>query len=154
MHVGIANLQWQGKTFPAFPAHAQPAVLRIWQESHCLLLPLTHQSLWWWVLKSVNEKQLQYVDCWKLTVVSLLREQWSYCSLLLSKRYTLENIWWPFTLIMSYNYASTHLNSPYPSDLRYTNHGICFQMKFMHSCNKPRCANKMCFRMNYIVYNQ
>ena len=23
-----------GKTFPAFPAHAQPAILRIWQEAH------------------------------------------------------------------------------------------------------------------------
>ena len=26
--------QWRGKTFPAFPAHAQPAILRIWQEAH------------------------------------------------------------------------------------------------------------------------
>ena len=24
-----------GKTFPAFPAHAQTAILRIWQETHC-----------------------------------------------------------------------------------------------------------------------
>ena len=24
-----------GKTFPVFPAHAQPAILRIWQEAHC-----------------------------------------------------------------------------------------------------------------------
>ena len=29
MHVGIAN-PVAGKTFPAFPAHAQPAILRIW----------------------------------------------------------------------------------------------------------------------------
>ena len=28
--------QWRGKTFPAFPAHAQPAILRIWQEAHAL----------------------------------------------------------------------------------------------------------------------
>ena len=27
---------WRGKTFPAFPAHAQPAILRIWQEAHVL----------------------------------------------------------------------------------------------------------------------
>ena len=27
--------RWRGKTFPAFPAHAQPAILRIWQEAHC-----------------------------------------------------------------------------------------------------------------------
>ena len=26
--------RWRGKTFPAFPAHAQPAILRIWQEAH------------------------------------------------------------------------------------------------------------------------
>ena len=26
-----------GKTFPAFPAHAQPAILRIWQEAHGVL---------------------------------------------------------------------------------------------------------------------
>ena len=40
MHVGIANLRFPlksvaGKTFPAFPAHAQLALLRIWQEAHC-----------------------------------------------------------------------------------------------------------------------
>ena len=29
-----------GKTFPAFPAHAQPAILRIWQEVHITV------SLW------------------------------------------------------------------------------------------------------------
>ena len=39
MHVGIANLRFSlksgaGKTFPALPAHAQPALLRIWQEAH------------------------------------------------------------------------------------------------------------------------
>ena len=26
-----------GETFPAFPAHAQPAILRIWQQAHVLL---------------------------------------------------------------------------------------------------------------------
>ena len=35
MHAGVANLRFPlksvaGKTFPAFPAHAQPAILRIW----------------------------------------------------------------------------------------------------------------------------
>ena len=34
MHVGIANPRWRGKTFPAFPAYAQPAIIRIWQETH------------------------------------------------------------------------------------------------------------------------
>ena len=27
----------RGKTFPAFPAHAQPAILRIWYEAHWLI---------------------------------------------------------------------------------------------------------------------
>ena len=40
MHAGIANLGFPlksvaGKTFPAFPTHAQPAILRFWQEAHC-----------------------------------------------------------------------------------------------------------------------
>ena len=26
-----------GKTFPAFPAHAQPAILHIWQEAHAIV---------------------------------------------------------------------------------------------------------------------
>ena len=39
MHVGIANKRFAlksvaGETFPAFPAHAQPAILRIWYEAH------------------------------------------------------------------------------------------------------------------------
>ena len=35
MHVGIANEPAvAGKTFLTFPAHAQPAILRIWQEVH------------------------------------------------------------------------------------------------------------------------
>ena len=29
-----------GKTFPAFPAHAQHAILRIWQEVHVLSFPV------------------------------------------------------------------------------------------------------------------
>ena len=34
MHVGIAKPRVAGKTFPAFPAHAQPSILCIWQEAH------------------------------------------------------------------------------------------------------------------------
>ena len=39
MHAGIANERFPlksvvGKTFPALPAHAQPATIRIWQETH------------------------------------------------------------------------------------------------------------------------
>ena len=36
MHVGIANPVGARKAFPAFPAHAQHATLRIWQEAHDL----------------------------------------------------------------------------------------------------------------------
>ena len=32
-HVAIAMQRWREKTFPAFPAHAQPAILHIWQEA-------------------------------------------------------------------------------------------------------------------------
>ena len=38
MHVGIANAKWRGKTFTAFPVHAHPAILRIWQEAHVFYL--------------------------------------------------------------------------------------------------------------------
>ena len=42
MHAGIANWRFHlnsvvGKTFPAFPAHAQPAILGIWQEAHDMI---------------------------------------------------------------------------------------------------------------------
>ena len=36
-------IRWRGKTFPAFPAHAQPAILRIWQEAH--MAPLGQNTL-------------------------------------------------------------------------------------------------------------
>ena len=41
MHVGIANPLWRGKTFPAFLAHAQPVILRIWQEAQVDTLELS-----------------------------------------------------------------------------------------------------------------
>ena len=34
----------RGKTFPAFPAHAQPTTLRIWKEAHGASLYPTHTS--------------------------------------------------------------------------------------------------------------
>ena len=33
-----------GKTFPAFPAHAQTTILRIWQEAHCNIILKNCQS--------------------------------------------------------------------------------------------------------------
>ena len=43
MHAGIVNWRFPlksvvGKTLPAFPAHTQPAILRIWQEAHRILV--------------------------------------------------------------------------------------------------------------------
>ena len=35
-----------GKTFPAFPAHAQPAILRIWLEAHGVSSPTCVRSSW------------------------------------------------------------------------------------------------------------
>ena len=34
-----------GKTFPAFPAHAQPGILRIWQEAHGMTPPWPYNQL-------------------------------------------------------------------------------------------------------------
>ena len=38
MHAGIGSPRWRGKTFSAFLAHAQHAILRIWQEAHCAVI--------------------------------------------------------------------------------------------------------------------
>ena len=34
MYVGVVKPRVAGKTFPALGAHAQPAILRIWQETN------------------------------------------------------------------------------------------------------------------------
>ena len=34
---GFLRIRRRGKSFPAFPAHAQPSILRIWQEAHSWL---------------------------------------------------------------------------------------------------------------------
>ena len=55
LNSGFLWSQRQGKTFPAFPAHAQPADLRIRQEAHWWvthfysLLPWTLSLPIWWV---------------------------------------------------------------------------------------------------------
>ena len=45
MHAGIVNWRFplksvSGKTLPAFQAHAQPVILRIWQEAHIRQPPI------------------------------------------------------------------------------------------------------------------
>ena len=37
---GFLWSRWQGKRFPAFPAHVQPAILHIWQETHAFIIGL------------------------------------------------------------------------------------------------------------------
>ena len=44
VHVGITKPQWRGKTFPAFPAHAQLAILHIWQEAHAIEIVILYFS--------------------------------------------------------------------------------------------------------------
>ena len=51
MHVGIANPRWQEK--PAFPAHGQRAILRIWLEAHATVQSwnmwyFNHLKYIWW----------------------------------------------------------------------------------------------------------
>ena len=48
VHAGIANSRFPlksvaGKTFPAFPVHARPAILGIWLEPHCMYNSLSLQ---------------------------------------------------------------------------------------------------------------
>ena len=50
-----------GKTFPAFPAHAQPAIWRIWQEAHCQI-PGTN------VYTTVQSKSIQIHACYIETI--------------------------------------------------------------------------------------
>ena len=53
-----SNFLWsrrRGKTFPAFPAHAQPAILRSWQEVHGSLMVLTH----WCLVTKMSCKELE-----------------------------------------------------------------------------------------------
>ena len=57
MHVGIAN--WRGeKTFPAFPAHAQPSILRIWQEAHGATIQYLNQ---WWPRSSASRPRSDHL---------------------------------------------------------------------------------------------
>ena len=53
MHAGIATPRWRGKTLPAFPAHAQLAILRIWQEAHGDNKPLPEPILSYHLVCSV-----------------------------------------------------------------------------------------------------
>ena len=44
-----------GKTFPAFPEHAQPASLRIWQEAHRTDVNNTRLCVWLYHDKMLQE---------------------------------------------------------------------------------------------------
>ena len=67
IHVGIVKPRRWGKTFPVFPAHAQPANLPIWQEAHGVL---------WWC-RSISHPLVNYkhgINCaeWKFLSFGLL----------------------------------------------------------------------------------
>ena len=54
-----------GKTFPAFPAHAQPAVIRIWKEAHYVtLLSWWGESTgdWWNPLTNVRDLSFSFCN--------------------------------------------------------------------------------------------
>ena len=56
---GFLWSRWRGKTFPAFPAHAQPAILRIWLEAHGMMGLDTSLSTIW---RGVNSLYLSPPD--------------------------------------------------------------------------------------------
>ena len=69
MHAGIANLWFPlrsavGKTFPVFPAHAQPAILRIWWEAHTSIC-----NDWYAFCHNfpINERKINASSLWNLT---------------------------------------------------------------------------------------
>ena len=47
-----------GKTFPAFPAHAQPTISRIWQEAHHMTVPGVKKLPWTRRIKSTSTQPL------------------------------------------------------------------------------------------------
>ena len=56
-----------GETFPAFPAHAQPAILRIWQEAHSVDIITPIWRGWYALIRQVSScpinKYETYVCC-------------------------------------------------------------------------------------------
>ena len=56
----------RGKTFPAFPAHAQPTILRIWQEGYGMYVCL-NILIWLMIFK----KSERYVPAWELGMVTV-----------------------------------------------------------------------------------
>ena len=66
-----------GKKFPAFPAHAQPAILRIWQEAHGFVVGGVFHSVWTylshvvlslcWLKVTANEKYFPCSICISVT---------------------------------------------------------------------------------------
>ena len=52
---GFLWSRWRGKTFPAFPAHAQPTILRFCQEAHRINIKecdVIKHARWGWVITS------------------------------------------------------------------------------------------------------
>ena len=61
MHVGIANPLLREKNVPGIPAYAQPAVLRIWQETHLEEMVISPV-----IANLTNRFELMIRDCFML----------------------------------------------------------------------------------------
>ena len=69
MHVGITNPGWQGKRSRAFPAHAQPVILRIWQRPTNTSIFATN---WHESFRAIWNKLFWYKSLESLRIGSLL----------------------------------------------------------------------------------
>ena len=63
MHAGIANPPMARKSFPAFPVHAQPAILRIRQEAHANARSRVLVCLQWEKDATLNFEQMGEIVC-------------------------------------------------------------------------------------------
>ena len=100
----------RGKTFPAFPAHAQPAILRIWQEAHGR--------------RSSNLKFVIFKLVWRIDILSISCEitlRWIRMPQDLpdDKSSHFLNQYWP-SYVMPYSFTRPPwVNSLRPSDTIY-----------------------------------
>ena len=75
-----------GKTFPAFPAHAQPAILRIWKEAHvCVTTWRIPWDMWYSRTESWRYTRFTYKRIWPCA------HSWRVCL-------TVSWVWWIVTV--------------------------------------------------------
>ena len=65
-----------GKTFPTFPAHAQPVISRIWQEAHTACACSASSKLTNAEILSIGHRRIVFSEIWiKMQIFSL---KWSF----------------------------------------------------------------------------